>query len=150
MSKDIFDNLTDLRKKGAVYDDEGNIVVDPASDTNPDYSNITVIDMNTMNPICLVSSNEDAETRRKKVIEEISKYKFAVSKYLPYTLRGWVARDEDGRLYLHSKNPKRVSILGGWDSTSYMELDGSMFPEVTFETDAQYVSISITPIKEFE
>lgn len=149
MSKDFFDNL-DTRKKGAVYDDEGNIVVDPASETNPDYSSISVIDMNTMNPICLITSDEDAEARRRKIIDEISKYQFTARHAIMSTMHGWVARDKDGRLYLHSKKPKRVGILGGWDSTSYMELDNGMFPDVTFDTDAQYVSIALTPIKEPE
>ena len=149
MDKDWFENLTDLNKKGPVYDDEGNIVVDPASDVNPDYSSITVIDVRSMNPVCLIDTIDDVDVRRKKVIEEIRKYQ-PTPYYPPYTIHGWVARDEDGRLYLHSNKPKRVGILGGWDSTSYMELDKDMFPDVTFDTNPQYVSIALTPIKETE
>ena len=149
MDKDWFENLTDMRKAGPVYDDQGNIVVDTASDTNPDYSSMTVIDLRSMDPVCLIDTVEGFDVRRKKVIEEISKYK-PTPCYPPYTIHGWIARDEDGRLYLHSKKPKRVGILGGWDSTSYMELESDMFPDVTYESNPQYVSIALTPIKETE
>lgn len=138
------DKLNEQLKPFLTKGDE--IRVDPASDVNPDYSTITAIDVNTLDPIAIYHPDEQSK-KVSDLIAELQKFKYKVKEPAPWTrITAWVARDEDGRLYVHSKKPHRVSILGGWDSTSYMELDSKMFPDVTFDCDALQVSLLISPM----
>ena len=54
----------------------------------------------------------------------------------------WVARDENGRLYIWIVNPIRhkdcwwlPEQYGTHISSYYVKIDSSLFPEVTWETD---------------
>ena len=51
-------------------------------------------------------------------------------------VRVWLARDEDGKLYAHSKRPNKMKIY--WENEVYAEifrLDSSLFPSVKWEDD---------------
>ena len=121
------------------------VIVDPASEENPDYSSLTVIDMNTMEPV-QVNILQESKEATKRLIDDLKGYRRIINNPPWQTFKGWLARDKDGRLYLHTNKPRRVSILGGcWDSSNYMELDSNQYPDVTYETEPKLVSITITP-----
>ena len=44
------------------------------------------------------------------------------------TLKAWVARDDDGSLYMYSDKPKK--LIDYWHAVGYMKLDDSLFPQV--------------------
>ena len=51
-------------------------------------------------------------------------------------IEGWVARDEDGELYLYLRKPKKVA--GQWLTREFQlgfKLDGESFPEVKWSDD---------------
>lgn len=56
----------------------------------------------------------------------------------------WVARDEDGMLYLHfSENPpKKEETVWGADYGTFVEIDGSLFPEVQW-SDAEPTKVKL-------
>lgn len=120
------------------------IIVDPASEENPDYSSLTVIDVNTMEPVQVNILRESKEAT-KRLIDELKGYQRIINNPPWHTFKGWLARDKDGRLYLHANKPKLVSVLGGWDSSSYMEVDSTLFQDVTYNSEPKLVSVTITP-----
>ena len=48
-------------------------------------------------------------------------------------LEGWVARDENGRLYLYLIEPQKV--IGQWIGSRYIRLGSIFFPEVQWSDD---------------
>ena len=46
------------------------------------------------------------------------------------TLKAWVARDENGSLYMYTAKPKKLSDYWNAPESGYMKLDDSLFPEV--------------------
>ena len=61
----------------------------------------------------------------------------------------WIARDEDGRLYLHSIKPylirKPLSLITYWNNEdeNWMQLREDSFPEVTFENSPMEVELKL-------
>lgn len=63
----------------------------------------------------------------------------------------WIARDEDGMLYLYNSKPIKREDTNWWDledgdgdGDNYVsELDPRLFSEVTYENSPQEVNISI-------
>ena len=59
----------------------------------------------------------------------------------------WIARDEDGRLYLHSIKPylRNVKSSAYWDNEvgNWMQLRETDFPEVTFEDSPKEIEITV-------
>ena len=45
-------------------------------------------------------------------------------------LKAWVARDDDGSLYMYTAKPKKTSNLWHAPKVGYLKLDDSLFPEV--------------------
>lgn len=64
-------------------------------------------------------------------------------------IQGWVARDEDGDLYIYRSKPFReesTSAGGFWSAYGASSaLDNALFPSVTWESEALEVDITITP-----
>ena len=61
-------------------------------------------------------------------------------------LEGWVARDEDGELYLYTEKPRKDGDLWNVDiinSSCLMELRSALFPEVQWSDD-EPTRVSIT------
>lgn len=62
-------------------------------------------------------------------------------------ISGWVARDEDGDLYTYIDKPKREDVP--WDDATYwvgktfIELDSTLFPDLTWESEPEPVEIII-------
>jgi len=60
-------------------------------------------------------------------------------------IQGWVARDEDGELFLYIESPKRE--YGDWETPSiwasetFAQLDSTLFPDLTWESDPLQVEI---------
>ena len=56
----------------------------------------------------------------------------------------WIARDEDGDIYLY-KNKPYLKAEGIWTCSDqeYFYLDEESFPEVTFENSPQEVEIKL-------
>ena len=53
---------------------------------------------------------------------------------LQSTLKAWVARDEDGSLYMYIDKPEKMS--GNWYAPKgYMVLNDSLFPEVQWSDE---------------
>ena len=56
----------------------------------------------------------------------------------------WIARDKDGELYLYDAYPKKQSEFFGCKfGYSSMPLDGSLFPEVTWENSPRKVELKL-------
>ena len=51
------------------------------------------------------------------------------------TLEAWVARDEDGMLYLYLAKPRKTSDYWNAPEFGYMKLDDSLFSEVKWEDE---------------
>ena len=45
-------------------------------------------------------------------------------------LKAWVARDDDGSLYMYTAKPKKTSDFWHAPKVGYVKLDDSLFPEV--------------------
>ena len=45
-------------------------------------------------------------------------------------LKAWVARDDDGSLYMYTAKPKKTSNFWHAPKVGYVKLDDSLFPEV--------------------
>ena len=59
-------------------------------------------------------------------------------------MKFWVARDDDGLLYLYMKKPYLITHTYYFD-TEYLigEIDKDLFPEVTFENSPQEVELKL-------
>lgn len=57
----------------------------------------------------------------------------------------WIARDEDGDLYLYLNKPikRNRHFTCGFIRNNYMELNSDEFPEVTFENSPQEVELKL-------
>lgn len=63
-------------------------------------------------------------------------------------MTAWVARDDDGDLYMYKVKPYRGKgdHEGCWDSDGYtVALENSLFPSVTWESEPLEVTIYIIP-----
>ena len=54
---------------------------------------------------------------------------------LKSTLKAWVARDENGMLYLYPDKPKKMRDTWYAPKDGYMKLDDSLFSEVKWEDE---------------
>lgn len=54
----------------------------------------------------------------------------------------WIARDEDGDLYLYEREPIRESDFF-YSSYDTIEVDKNLFPKVTFENSPQEVELKL-------
>lgn len=65
-------------------------------------------------------------------------------------MEGWVARDEDGCIYLFQDNPTRNTDLsyGFWhgNNDDFIELPTDSFPSVTWQSEPKKVKITIEEI----
>lgn len=57
----------------------------------------------------------------------------------------WIARDNDGELFLYQNKPTKgdYRFVCGYAYDDYIELDRDKFPEVTFENSPQKVKIEL-------
>ena len=59
----------------------------------------------------------------------------------------WIARDENGEIYLHTKKPSLFHKIEGmklvWNSDDWFWLDKNLFPEVTFENSPMEVELKL-------
>ena len=63
---------------------------------------------------------------------------------LQSTLKAWVARDENGMLYLYPDKPKKMRDNWYAPKVGYMKLDDSLFSEVKWEDEEpKYIGLSI-------
>ena len=51
------------------------------------------------------------------------------------TLEAWVARDENGSLYMYTAKPKKMRDSWYADKVGYVKLDDSLFPEVQWSDE---------------
>ena len=71
------------------------------------------------------------------------------------SIKGWVARDENGQLYLHYTKPERIGskvTSYAWRDPHHLmkpikRLPDNMFAELTFDDGPIKVKIEITPIE---
>lgn len=54
---------------------------------------------------------------------------------LKSTLKAWVARDEDGSLYMYTAKPEKKNDFWHAGGVGYMKLDDSLFSEVKWEDE---------------
>ena len=60
------------------------------------------------------------------------------------TIEAWVARDEDGILYLYTAKPKKLSDYWNAPASGCMNLDDSLFPEVQWsDEEPKKIKLSI-------
>lgn len=50
-------------------------------------------------------------------------------------LKAWVARDEDGMLYMYTDKPKKRSVFWHAPKVGYVKLDDSLFTEVQWSDE---------------
>ena len=50
-------------------------------------------------------------------------------------LKAWVARDEDGSLYMYTAKPKKMSDYWNAPEVGFTKLDDSLFPEVQWSDE---------------
>lgn len=50
-------------------------------------------------------------------------------------IEAWVARDEDGSLYMYTDKPKKRSVFWHAPKVGYVKLDDSLFHEVKWTDD---------------
>ena len=66
------------------------------------------------------------------------------------TIKGWAARDEDGRIWLHGEKPVRYNLYGGrneWTTPlDLWALPKEMLPEITWESEPVEVELIIRKI----
>lgn len=59
-------------------------------------------------------------------------------------LKAWVARDEDGSLYMYTAKPEKISDNWYAEKVGYVKIDDSLFPEVKWEDEEpKYIELSI-------
>ena len=59
-------------------------------------------------------------------------------------LKAWVARDEDGSLYMYTAKPKKKSYNWYAPKVGYVKLDDSLFPEVQwYDEEPKGIELSI-------
>ena len=51
------------------------------------------------------------------------------------TLKAWVARDENGSIYMYINKPKKLDDTWYVNSFCFFKLDDSLFPEVKWTDD---------------
>lgn len=51
------------------------------------------------------------------------------------TLKAWVARDENGSLYMYINKPKKLDDTWSLNSFGFFKLDDSLFPEVKWSDE---------------
>lgn len=73
----------------------------------------------------------------QKMMETLMDYEFNLPR-----LTAWVARDEDGSLFLFFRDPFRKAN-GCWEGRLANRLDNELFPEVTWETAPKEIEILI-------
>lgn len=56
-------------------------------------------------------------------------------------IQGWVAIDKDKNLFFYRDKPKRVGSMLYWIGEVLMELDNSLFPDLTWESEPQECEI---------
>lgn len=54
---------------------------------------------------------------------------------LQSTLKAWVARDEDGSLYMYTDKPEKISDNWYAEKVGYVKIDDSLFSEVKWEDE---------------
>ena len=59
------------------------------------------------------------------------------------TIEAWVARDDDGSLYMYTAKPKKRSYNWYAPKVGYVKLDDSLFPEVQW-SDEEPTEVTIT------
>ena len=59
------------------------------------------------------------------------------------SLKAWVARDEDGSLYMYTAQPKKKRDFWHAPEVGYVKLDDSLFPEVQW-SDEEANGIELT------
>lgn len=57
-------------------------------------------------------------------------------------MKMWIARDEDGTLFIHANKPQLSKEYGFWDS-DYWFVPDEDHPEVTFENSPMEVEIKL-------
>ena len=63
------------------------------------------------------------------------------------TIKGWVARDEDGTLVLGRRCPERINSSGTWTKFAQcMKIDKELFPDLRWEDEPQDVELIIRPL----
>lgn len=59
-------------------------------------------------------------------------------------IQGWVARDDDGHLYMYCKKPERNENLKMWmGGYADFDLRDSLFPDLTWDSDPEEVELII-------
>ena len=60
------------------------------------------------------------------------------------TIEAWVARDDDGSLYMYTAKPKKTSDFWHAPGVGYMKLEDSLFPEVQwYDEEPKEIKLSI-------
>lgn len=58
-------------------------------------------------------------------------------------MKCWIARDRNGRLYLHRQKPQLFSKAGIYDSDDWWDIDSEEYPEVTFENSPREIELKL-------
>lgn len=81
------------------------------------------------------------DTLKKETKESLNQW--LSEKNADTVIQGWVARNEDGELYIYSKKPNRTQWLRWAEGSNFLPLLPDLFPDLTWEDDPQEVEIII-------
>ena len=81
-----------------------------------------------------IDINKDARDAFIRAYKEISA--------LP-TIKGWVARDQDGLLTLFDSEPKRFPVDESWIGCGFTDLPKDLFPDLKWEDEPIEVELPI-------
>lgn len=94
---------------------------------------------------CRANPSHNKSIFAKKTLEFAFDRAYALGKQekdADTVIQGWVARDEDGNLFMYSTNPERIETMWMGEAANF-DLRNYLFPDLTWESDPLPVEIII-------
>ena len=61
-------------------------------------------------------------------------------------IKGWVARESDGYIYVFAEKPKRNQKIGGWSGKTLLEFPKATLPEILWSSEPIEVELTISRV----
>jgi hypothetical protein len=58
-------------------------------------------------------------------------------------IKGWIARSQQGQLYIYTCKPYWNDFDERWDGPIITSIDGSLYPDITIDTEPKRVSLNL-------
>lgn len=93
------------------------------------------------------STKEYLEAKARAEDKRISYIKGLTEQLDCPTIKGWVARESDGYIYLFAEKPTRNQKIGGWNGTTLLEFPKGILPQIRWEDEPIEVELIIKEVK---